>query len=306
MGVSAAAYNRLVDLASRLYPVRFVHQPLNPARGQHAWQVYRRTDELGRAGLCLTPGLVNGQFAYVNLPFRSASLRTQERLKREAAEADERMPEGADTVRVPLDEEPFLQPRWRPVDPSEPTKVLQRRTAAQLTAGGIVATEVILTTNRTAAFAVTESVDQGDGTVLTSVNVGYRVVEGSGFEVQCVENFQPPKDEFSAADIFFNRYREPEVGQVKIATIYAAVPPGLGGELTDSWQIAAQPDVYHNLAYAESTLPPATVPRGLTFVTPLGLGLANTAASLTSNNQASADALSFLAANRTRGLYYAV
>ena len=305
MSVSAAVYNQLVDLAGRPYPVRFVYQPREGSQARHAWRVSLKLDEQGRPGLCVAPGMVNGQFAHIDMPFRKTSSRTQRRLEREAEEAGTPAPAGDEPVRVPLDEEPFLAPRWRPIQPQEPTKVLPRITAAQLNAGGIVATEVILTTNRTAAFAVTESVDQGDGTVLTSVNVGYRVVSGSGFEVQCVENFLPPKDEFSAADIFFNRYREPTVGQVKIATIFAAVPPGQP-QLSTAWQIAAQPDVYDNLVYAESAIPPAVVPRPLTFITPLGLGLANTAASLAANNQASADALSFLAANRTRGLYYAV
>ena len=73
MSVTSAAYNRLVDLAGRLYPVRFVHQPLDPASGTHPWQISLKSDENARIGLCLYPGLVNGLPAYINLPFRQVS-----------------------------------------------------------------------------------------------------------------------------------------------------------------------------------------------------------------------------------------
>lgn len=306
MKVSSASWNRLLARLNKIWPVRFEHRSRPIGWPVHPWAPQPGFDRLGRFGIRLVPGLVNGQPAYVNMAFRQAPPETQDRIKNLRKKQGQLQPESNEIIRVPLDEGPFIQPAWRPVDPFDPTRVLPANFRGL---GGnklIFATEVILVTRRTASFGLATYAETGGGAVEATVNVGYRVMSGAGFEVQCRENFAPPDYQLNPADIFFNRYQEPAETQVKIGTIFGAVEPGYGNVLSQRWQIAGQPDLYHNLAYHDRGIPPSIQTAPLRFVTPLGLGLANAPAYLAANNQTTADALSFFAPRRTGGLFHAV
>lgn len=303
MKVSAAAYNRLLDRVGRIWPVHFFYRRGGAALPAHPWAPQPGFDEEGRFGIRLVPGLVNGVPAHVKIPYGRASSLAQKRIERERGS----QPEDDEIVRVSLDEGPFIAPAWRPVDPNDPTRILP----PGMTAGGfknIYATEVLVTTNRTASFGLATYRDVGSGVVEAEVNVAYRTVANPSFEVQCVENFQPLPYVFSPADVFFNRYQEPAAFQIKLATIYGAVPKEDSQVLSPAWDIQAAPDVYFNLAFHDRAIPPAAAATPIRFFTPLGLGLSNTAAAayLASVNEATAAVLDFFAPRRTGGMFHAL
>lgn len=307
MKVSLAAWNKILGIVATQWPKRFWLDERPYFTPDHPWSFSVGWNEVGKFGIRIKPGFVNGSPAYVRIPYRQASKKSQDRIQVEYRELGLPLPSDDTVVDVYLIEDPLIPLFWRSVDPENPNETLPPILSAQGNNDArILATEIIISSVRSYT-TVTVDYTQTDFGIVADLNVGYRIIDSPGYELQSRPNFEPAAYEFSGADVFFNRYAEPPAQEVKLLTLYAIRPKD--DKSTDpqpTWKFGAEYDVHYNLAHVENVLPPTQAFRPLTFISPLGVGLLAAPGLLAANNQASADALAFVSARRTSGFYYAV
>lgn len=303
MKVAVSAWKKICQMAARKFPIRVQAMEYPAPEATRPWMLSSAINERGVFGLRIRPGMVAGVPAYVDLMYREAPELTVLRIEDEVRSGKLRSkPKPTDLVQSFLHELPFIKPQWRQIDPNDPGRVLP---PGVRTGSNLFSTDVIVTTRRTASTTVVDF-SVSDVGQTAEVNVKYQYFEPRGFELSCVPEFFPRKFELDPRDIFFNRFSDTPVHEVKISTLYAAGPQG-GSPVPDAgYQYAEEPNVFYNLAFTEKTPPAQGVFKPISFFTPLAGGLAVRPDLFANNNQVTSDSLSFINPRRTNALYHVV
>jgi len=342
MFFSHRKHNEAVEKAHRFFPVRVDEQEA-PGRA-HPWQLrpqwVEKPKEPGKGYWTVTPhpGLVNGIPAAVKMAFAEAPLLAQERILAEAKEANRPRPGPETRVDVFVDEQASLRIQWRAIGSDaapegaasgnadtgeirasfEPVPEFFKRlgvadanpdllgpqaeTQRYLRAGDVVLNQPRL------AFANEVTVGAlVDGSII-SANPTFAIPPDRQSRLTATAKFVPIRD-VQRRDLLAMRFVDEPFDQALIATVYALSPPfPQDTQINGGWVIYIKYQVHWNLVHATPRIEERRELPRITFVTPLGLGLANLqiAEILSRNNDYSQAVLDLYQQNNLRGTFYAV
>lgn len=342
MFFSHRKHNEAVEKAHRFFPVRVDEQEA-PGRA-HPWQLrpqwVEKPKEPGQGYWTVTPdpGLVNGIPAAVKMRFAEAPLPAQERILAEAKEANRPRPGPETRVDVFVDEQASLRIQWRAIGSDaapegaasgnadtgevrasfEPVPEFFKRlgvadanpdllgpqaeTQRYLRGGDVVLNQPRL------AFANEVTVGQVvDGSII-SASPTFAIPADRQPRLTATAKYVPIRD-VQRRDLLAMRFVDEPFDQALIATVYALSPPfPQDTQINGGWAIYIKYQLHWNLVHATPRIEERRELPRITFVTPLGLGLANERIGeiLSQNNDYSQAVLDLYQQNNLRGTFYAV
>ena len=335
-------HNQAVDKAVRFFPVRVEEQEA-PGRA-HPWQLrpqwVEKPKEPGKGYWTVTPypGLVNGIPAAVKMAFAEAPLPAQERILAEAEEANQPRPGPEVRVDVFLDEQASLKMQWRAIGSDaapegtatgnadtgevrasfEPVpKFFKRLGVADAnpdllgeqaeTQRYLRACDVVLNQPRL-AFANEVTVGAVvDGSII-SANPTFAIPPDRQPRLTATPKYVPIRD-VQRRDLLAMRFIDEPFDQALIATVFALSPPfPQDTQINGGWAIYVRYQIHWNLVHATPRIEVRRELPRITFVTALGLGLANLQIGeiLSQNNDYSQALLDLYQQTNLRGTFYAV
>lgn len=342
MFFSHRKHNQAVEKAHRFFPVRLDEQQA-PGR-THPWQMrpqwVERPNEPGQGYWTVTPhpGMVNGFPAAVKMAFGDAPAPAQERILAEAKAANRPRPGVTDRVDVFLDEQAALRMQWRAIGADaapegvatgnantgavrasfEPVPEFFRRLGVvdanpdllaqpAETQRYLRACDVILNQPRL-AFANEVTVGAVVGGSIISANPTFAVPADRQPRLIATAKYVPATGA-QQRDLLALRFVDEPFDQALVATVFALSPPyPLDNQINGGWAIYVRYQIHWNLAHATPRVEERRELPRITFVTALGLGLANLQIGeiLSQNNDYSQALLDLYGQNNLRGLFYAV
>lgn len=342
MFFSHRKHNEAVEKAHRFFPVR-VDEQKAPGRA-HPWQLrpqwVEKPKEPGQGYWTVTPypGLVNGIPAAVKMRYRDAPVMAKLRITAEQTSAKKPKIQDNAVVDVFVDEQASLRIPWRAIGSDaapegaasgnadtgevrasfEPVPEFFKRlgvadanpnllgpqaeTQRYLRAGDVVLNQPRLAfANEVTVGAVV------DGSII-SANPTFAIPPDRQPRLTATAKYVPIRDA-QRRDLLAMRFVDEPFDQALIATVYALSPPfPQDTQINGGWAIYIKYQLHWNLVHATPRIEERRELPRITFVTPLGLGLANERIGeiLSQNNDYSQAVLDLYQQNNLRGTFYAV
>lgn len=342
MFFSRRKHDQVVAKASRFYPIRVSEE--HASARIHPWQMrpqwVPKPKEAGQGYWTVVPfpGLVSGIPAAVRMALGDAPALAQQRILEEAKADNRPRPGPSDRVDVFLDEQASLKMRWRAIGSDaapeggatgnantgevrasfEPVPEFFKRLGVAdanpdllgpqaETQRYLRACDVVLNQPRL-AFANEVTVGAVvDGSII-SANPTFVIPPDRQPRLTATPKYVPIRD-VQRRDLLGMRFIDEPFDQALIATVFALSPPfPPDRDVNGGWAIYVRYQIHWNLVHAAPRLEPRRELPRITFITALGLGLANLQIGeiLSQNNDYSQALLDLYQQTNLRGTFYAV